>query len=250
MKRFLLLVICAFIASNSYAEVKTLKITTGDWPPFCSEDKNNSIALKIIAEAFALKGINVEYVFLPWKRAYLAAVNDNEYDASAIWRKTDERLRDCYFSDEVISVTTSFFYLKSRPFKWKSYNDLKGIKIGATIGYSYGEDFDRLKSNRFLMVEETSTDKQNFMKLLYGRIRLFPVEKDVGEFTLNKYFTPEQVKMISIDSKPVNVTPCYLIIPKRTGSKGIEILRIFNSGLSELKKTGRYKILINGVKKD
>lgn len=248
MKKYVLILICTLITSNSYAASKKIKITTGDWPPFCSEDNNNSIALKIITEAFALKGIKVEYVFLPWKRAYLTVINDSEYDASAIWRKTDERLSDCYFSDEVINVTTSFFYVKSKPFKWNNYNDLKGIRIGTTIGYSYGEDFDRFKNNKFLMIEETSTDKQNFMKLLHGRIRLFPVEKNVGEYTLNKYFTPEQIKMIIADPKPVNITPCYLIIPKRAGSKGMEILRIFNSGLSELKKSGRYNTLMNEMK--
>jgi len=248
LKKYLLIVICAFITSNSYAASKTLKITTGDWSPFCSEDNNNSIALNIITEAFATKGIKVEYIFLPWKRAYLTAINDSEYDASAIWRKTDERLKDFYFSDEVINVTTSFFYLKSKPFKWKSYNDLKGIKIGTTIGYSYGDYFDRLKTNKFLTIEETSTDKQNFLKLLHGRIRLFPVEKNVGEFILNKDFTPEQIKMFTIDSRPVNISSYYLIIPKRSGSEGIEIIRIFNSGLSGLKKSGRYKTLLNEKK--
>ncbi len=247
MKKYLLIIICTFITSNSYAELKTLKITTGDWPPFCSENVNESIALKIISEAFALNGIKVEYVYLPWKRAYLTALNDNEYDASAIWRKTDERIYDFYFSDEVINVTTLFVYLKSRPFKWNNYNDLKGVKIGTTIGYSYGEDFDRYNSKKFLMTEETSSDKQNFMKLLHGRIRLFPVERKVGKYTLNKYFTHEQIEMINFDSKPVNVTPCYLIIPKRTGSKGMGIIRLFNHGLSKLKKSGRYKSLINEI---
>jgi len=248
MKSFLLIVICTLITSNSYAALKTLKITTGDWPPFCSENGNNSTALKIITEAFTLKGVKVEYIFLPWKRAYLTVVNDSEYDASAIWRKTDERLNDCYFSDVVINQTTFFFYLKSEPFKWNKYSDLKGIKIGTTIGYSYGDDFDRLKSNKFLMVEETSTDIQNFMKLLNRRIRLFPVEKNVGKFILNNSFTPEQIKMINVDSKPLTISPCYLIIPKRTGLKGLEIIRIFNSGLSDLKKSGRYKTLINEMK--
>ncbi len=248
MKRYLLILICTFIASNSYAALKTLKITTGDWPPFCSENNNQSTALKIITEAFALKGVKVEYVFLPWKRAYLTVINDSEYDASAIWRKSDERLNDYYFSDAVINESTYFFYLKSKPFKWKNYNDLKGIKIGTTIGYSYGEDFDRLKRDKFLMVEETSTDKQNFMKLLHGRIRLFPVEKDVGKYTLNKYFTGEEIKMITVDSKPVNISPCYLIVPKRAGSEGLETLRIFNSGLSDLKKSGRYKTLLDEMK--
>lgn len=248
MKRFLLIVICLFITSNTYAELKTLKITTGDWPPFCSVNESDSIALKIITEAFALKGIKVEYTFLPWKRAYLTIFNDDEYAASAIWRKTDERLSDCYFSDVVINQTTFFVYLKSKPFKWKNYKDLKGIKIGTTIGYSYGEDFDNLKAKKILTVEETATDKQNFMKLLNGRIRIFPVEKNVGKFILNNNFTTEQIKMITADSKPVSISPCYLIIPKKSGSKGVEIIRIFNSGLSDLKKSGRYKTLINGMK--
>jgi len=249
MKRYLLIVICALITSNSFAALKTIKITTGDWPPFCSENSDSSIALKIITEAFALKGIKTEYIFLPWKRAYLTVVKDNEYEASAIWRKTDERISECYFSDVVINQTTFFFYLKSRPFKWRNYNDLKGIKIGTTIGYSYGDDFDRLKTNKLLMIEETSTDTQNFMKLLHGRIRLFPVEKNVGDFILSNNFTPEQIKMIAVDSRPVNISPCYLIIPKRAGSKGEETIRIFNSGLSELKKSGRYKMLLKEKKK-
>jgi hypothetical protein len=45
MKRYLLILIRTFITSNSYAALKTLKITTGDWPLFCSEKNNGSTAL-------------------------------------------------------------------------------------------------------------------------------------------------------------------------------------------------------------
>ncbi len=64
---------------------------------------------------------------------------------------------------------------------------------------------------------------------------------------LNKYLTPDQIKMINFAPKPVNISSYYLIIPKRAGSEGLNIIRIFNLGLSELKKSGRYQALMNEI---
>jgi len=71
MKKVLLTLFLAgiFSFSNVNAEEK-IRIATGEYEPFLSENlKHNGVGLRIIREAFALEGGEVEYGWYPWKRA-------------------------------------------------------------------------------------------------------------------------------------------------------------------------------------
>lgn len=52
------------------ANAETVKITTGEWKPFISEEfKHGGVILHIVREAFARKEIDVKIGFFPWARA-------------------------------------------------------------------------------------------------------------------------------------------------------------------------------------
>ena len=56
---------------SSASAAETIRITNGEWPPFTSERLPDKGPLsRIVAEAFALEGISVEYGYFPWRRAY------------------------------------------------------------------------------------------------------------------------------------------------------------------------------------
>ena len=70
---------------------ETIRIAVGHFPPFLSESlPGQGTAAQLIREAFAIKGIEVVFVFLPWPRAFSETQN-GQFDATAIWLKRPER---------------------------------------------------------------------------------------------------------------------------------------------------------------
>ncbi|WP_163836900.1 substrate-binding periplasmic protein [Spartinivicinus ruber] len=109
-------------------------ITAGSWPPHISRDlADYGTSTQIVSAAFASEGIDIEYRFLPWKRAFVTSLNGIS-DGTILWAKTSEREQNFYISDPVKVYQWVFFHLKDYDFDWKTLADLKGVMIGATRG--------------------------------------------------------------------------------------------------------------------
>ena len=161
------------IATTGFTE-ETIRLASGEWAPYISESlPYYGVASRIVTEAFALKGVKVTYGFHPWKRSHTYA-DSGEWDGTVVWFDTPERRKIVYISDPVIEVKYVFFHLKSYSFSWTSIDDLKDIKIGATLGYHYGEAFQQAEKAHVINVHRVPKDEQNFKKLLRGRIQIFP----------------------------------------------------------------------------
>lgn len=235
MKKSLILfecVLCLFFSSLARSE-ETVRITNGEWPPYLSRDlKYSGVASRIVTEAFALEGIKVEYGFFPWKRAFYLA-EKGEWDGTAVWLRSPEREMDFYLSDPVVNSRYVFFHMRSFPFEWKKIDDLKGIRIGATIGYDYGEEFEDAEKKGLISVIRVPSDEQNLMKLLHGRIDVFPLDMEVGYTMLHRMYKPEVVNMVTNNPRPVRTDPLHLLLTKKL-EKNARLMVLFNKGLKSL----------------
>ena len=83
-----------------------------------------------------------------------------------------ERSKYLIFSEPLFNKTGYIYYLQNRsePIDWKTYEDLKGLKIGIVSGHNYGDEFNSAVKKFNLYTEPVNTVKQNFDKLLWGRI--------------------------------------------------------------------------------
>lgn len=244
---FLLLLLQAPCAANGTREVITL--TTGEWRPYMSEQFARYGAIPaIVSAAFALEGIEVNYVFRPWKRAYEEAA-DGRADGSLAWsssqRGNDQRRRVFYFSDMVFEGQSVFFHLKSAPFRWRDNQALRGVSIGGTIGYQYSFDgYPGIRIDR-----SAPTDELNFRKLLAGRFQIFPSNLDVGLYFLRRQLPPEQAALITWDPEPYDTTSYHLVLNrKNTANPGY--LARFNRGLQQLKASGKYQQYIDEMRNE
>lgn len=235
-KVFIICLIIFFTVAPALGD-EVLKITNGEWPPYLSKDlKYYGVASRIVTEAFAQEGVRVEYGFFPWKRAlYLA--EKGEWDGSAVWLRSPEREKLFYLSDPVIKSSYVFFHLKSFYFGWKKIDDLKGLRIGATIGYDYGEEFEKAEKDGVINVVRVPSDEQNLMKLLHGRIDIFPLDMEVGYTMLHKMYKPETVSMVTNSSKPLRADPLHLLLTRKN-EKNAKLMELFNIGLKKLYEKG------------
>lgn len=237
--RIIVLFILLFIPFIGVAE-KKITITTGELIPYTSRNlKHYGLFCRITSEAFNFAGIEVEWKFLPWKRAFEIAKNGKSADGSIFWYYNPERGKYFYFSEQIGIESNVFFHLKVFKFNWDSYSDLKNIKIGITSGYSYGTEFDNAVEAGLLKTEIANSDILNFKMLLAGRIWLFPLQMDIGYYLLKEYFTNDEINLITHSPKYINNEPVYLILNNKN-KENEDIVKSFNKGLKQLKDSGKY----------
>jgi len=216
----------------------TIRLTNGEWPPYLSEDlEHYGVISRIVTEAFALEGIQVEYGFFPWIRGYELAKN-GEWDGSIVWLRTPEREEYFYFSEPVTYCDYVFWHLKSFDFDWSVIEELEGITIGGTRGYFYEDVFTELERKGQVRIEWVSSDELNFEKLLAGRIDVYVQDQNVGCSMLDKLFTPDEIQLFTYHPKPLRVDSMHLILSKRV-AENEHLLILFNRGLQRLRDSGK-----------
>ncbi len=220
---------------------ETIRIAVGEWSPYISEDLEHfGVVCRIITEAFSSQGYNVEYGFFPWKRSY-EYVKTGEWDASGAWAFSKEREPYFLFSDPILEVKQVLFHLKTTQINWNSIEDLANLKIGATIEYDYGELFETAEKEGIITVRRNVSDESNFRLLLRGGIHTFACNSITGKAIIRKYFTEEEVALVDINPKPIDIKLNRLLFSKVLPNSEM-LLGKFNAGLMELRKNGKYDL--------
>ncbi|MCP3930723.1 MAG: amino acid ABC transporter substrate-binding protein [Bacteroidetes bacterium] len=245
MKKIILILIwCSFGLSSQGVAEETIRVATGEWKPYISKTfKNYGVYTQIITEAFALEGIKVDISFFPWARAE-RFVQLGELDAMATLVSTPKREKVFYLSEVVYSSQRVFFHLKSYSFDWNTIDDLKDIDIGATLGYKYGSMFENAEKEGRISVLRVPEDVQNFQMMLIGRIKIFPFSLNAGYFMLNEQFSSADAVKITHHPKILQKADYHVMFPK-SSKRSQRLVKLFNKGLKQLKKSGRYDQLFN-----
>lgn len=222
--------------------ISAIAISTGEWAPFSGEQVyQNGFVLHVIREAYAREGLQVQYDFFPWERAYQSALReDSPYTATAYWYRSPERESDCLYSEPLIEEEMVLFFRKADPLEhWETLTDLEDYRIGISLGVTYPEDFKELAESGELNVQEAPDDELNFRKLLAGRIDIFPTTSVAGLELLRNTFTPAEMAELDYNKKPIMVSTGHLLFCQ-TNPTAAEQLNIFNSGLQKLMADGTY----------
>ena len=241
--RSLTFVFVIFLPTQSQS-IDVVRLTNGDWPPYLtSKAPPYGSASQVVSEAFKLVGIEVQYGFFPAKRA-LEYAQKGDWDGSIAWIKTAERESIFYYSEQpVLKPKRVIFHLKTTPFGWEKIKDLEEWRIGTTIGYSYGEEFD---NNNWLNRYPVARDELSIKKLIKGRIDIVPMEKEVAKTLMKSILTPEEMELVTYHPREISHSDYYLIISK-SNKQGARLIRKFNKGLQLLRESGRYSLIMNGV---
>lgn len=225
-------------------------LTNGEWPPYFSKDfKFGGVGSRICQEAFALEDIDVEYEYLPWKRG-LESAELGQFAGSLGWRKTPEREELFYFSDPLLTVDSVIFHRKGQHFNWETLDDIGGMTVGATLGYTYIDMLKPYIERNGGKLDIAPTDEINLHKLAAGRIDVFPCAKAVGYYILRAKTLPGTGDLIKHHPKPILEGEIYVVISKKH-PRGKELIDRLNRGLKKLKESGLYnKYLLESIRGD
>ncbi|MCJ8339145.1 MAG: transporter substrate-binding domain-containing protein [Pseudomonadales bacterium] len=238
--------LCCFSIANCQADT-VLNISTGYYPPWTGEQlKQGGFVNHVITEVYKRQGYQVKFSYLPWKRSF-ESTKQGKFHATSYWYKNAERALEFYYSKPLNSEKLVFFFLKDNPMPdWKSLDDLKGYKIGATRGYTYTEDFWQAAETKRINVQVVTSDLQNLGKLLKGRIDFFLTTLLSGYTLIQKEISPESAALFTFHPRPLSEKNGHLLFPKnRLGS--VELLQVFNQGLAKIKKEGLYTKLVDDL---
>ena len=240
MRRFIAFIklwLLLIISAGAYGQ--TLVISTGEWSPLVSQAMaNDGPIAQVVKEAFALEGVAIEFVYRPWSRSYQEAKAGSAAVASFPWRRTEKRQQEVLFSDEIYAGINVFFHLKSTPFEWETFADLKDYRVGGAIGYSYGQAFEDAANAEQFPIFRVAEEKQLIPMLLNQRIGVFPANREVG-LQLIQQHAGKSADDIAFHPKVITSKPLFLVAPK--SSKGQALIEVFNRGLKKLKDSGRYE---------
>ncbi|WP_018691827.1 substrate-binding periplasmic protein [Algicola sagamiensis] len=234
---------CCFLQTTfALGAEKQVVLANDEAKPFIAKEYHHfGVIGHILTQAFLSQGIKPRYEWMTWKRAYQQTLA-GKYDATSMWIPTEERMKHFLYSDILLENEKVFFHLKSYPFEWKTIEDLKHIRIGAVLGFTYGPEFDKAVKEKHLMVERVATEKQNFELLLKGRTQIYPQELAIGQMYISLY--PEEIqKQFTYHHRPIMRTTHHLLFSKKIPNAE-QLLEAFNRGLKQLKDTGKLKKML------
>ena len=236
MRSLLFLPLTLFCCALALGE--PLRLTNGEWPPYLGQQlPHNGVASRIVSEAFALQGIQVQWEFHPWARS-LQLAERGQRAGSAVWLRSKEREEKFFISDPVVESNYYLFHRKGYDFAWNQVADLQGRRIVGTRGYDYGEAFQQAEANGQLRVHRVTSDEIAFRQLLAGRVDLFPMDKVVGFDMLHQHFSAAERAQLSFHPKPLRSDSLHLLLSKQVASNAALIER-FNLGLKQLRDSGK-----------
>ncbi len=234
------LMILMFVSfSPTLPGANTIKISTGHWPPYLSEDlPGGGFVSQIIRESFEIEGVTVEFSYLPWSRA-LAMTKSGKFQASAVWSCTESRSRDFLFSSPLLPYQYVFYHRADEAFDWETLAELKGKRVGLTQDYSYSETLSGVIESGLVDADIATSDAANFKKLLLKRIDLFPMDPVVGEAMIRNQFA-SQAYQLTFHPKPLRKAFYHLLF----NAESADLRQAFNDGLAKLRSNGRYQAII------
>jgi len=238
------LAIIGFVGKSHFAfsasAEEIIAIATLEYHPWTGKNlKFNGFVNHVVSEAFRRKGYSVNFTYLPFERGVIET-KDGQYSALSYVYWSKDREKEFYLSEPISEEKIVFFHLKSNPIKdWKTLDDLKNYKFGATRGYTYTKEFWEAVESKRLKADLTDNDMQNFKKLFAGRIDIFPSGLVNGISLLQKEFDASKSHLLIYHPKPLsNITGHLAFTMSRKNSESL--LQIFNQGLAELKEDGLY----------
>lgn len=227
------------LAGGVLAQEKLI-VTTGEYAHWTGENlPHGGFVNHVLTKAFKEAGYEVEFKYMPWKRAYKEA-QEGRADASSFWFMSKERNRDFLLSDKVMEDPMLLFQSVERErIEWSEWSDLKGYTIGYTDGFTYPEDFQKAVDQGVINVQKARSEELNLEKLKLGRIDLF-ITGRMAFLDLGRKVLQEPVsELFRAAGEPIDTATGHLAITRKSAT-GQELRDALNQALKKLRQSGWY----------
>jgi polar amino acid transport system substrate-binding protein len=237
------LILSFTVVSNAKDKIVTLRSDV--WCPYVCDDKKNPGALVELSElVFGYEGYKIDFKTLSWARA----VSDTEKGLfNGIVGASHSDAPTFVFPKIIpLSMNSCFYTHPDSKWTYKGHSSLVKAKLGASIGYTYGEEADtyieKNKANKAAveLIGGDDPSLSNIKKLQAKRLDVIIDDRNVLNYNLRKNkdlnFQPRSAGCL----KPIDLSLGFS--PKLPESK--EFAKAFDTGLEKAKANGNHKKII------
>ncbi len=227
----------AIVFSPTSPAEQVVRIGTGDWAPYVDQSRNDKGAMvRLIRAVFAEAGYEAKFMFYPWDRNALK-LQQGSLDAIMPYSCTAARrsFSDC--SEPLVRGEVVLFHRKELAFDWQQVDDLEKFRIGTTLGYSYGPQFDKAHQDGRLHVLQNGKEATSFRLLELGRIDLHPQDRAVGYAMLQRLFPADTRARITHHPHSLSTEPLHMLF-RKDDAGGAELREAFNRSLRQFAERG------------
>jgi len=227
---------------------QVIELAAYTFPPYSFKAADGTYTgadIEITESVFRRLGYRIRWVDLPFNRA-LRGIEKGIYAGIAPCVASEDRKAYTSFSSiPTAALDRVFFKRKDRNISWRTYEDLRGLTVGA-CDYSYPQHFwDAGKQGIFAisMVKSAKPDLSNFKKLALGRIDVHIIDRAVGlriiQDNTPRFDMLEIAPETSVDKTPV---PFSFGLSKKywaaKGTQGGDLLKAYEMELDAFVKAG------------
>ncbi|WP_319780722.1 transporter substrate-binding domain-containing protein [Maridesulfovibrio sp.] len=244
MKQFLSVFFTLFllIYSSTTSPAQEIIFPVNHFPPWKmvdTQDRISGINIDIANLLLSQLGLKAKYINRPWKRCMLM-IEQGTADIMNGLLKHPEREKVMIFLEPPYKTksTKAFYVLKGNAGKIKSYEDLRNLNIGVTLGTKF---FPRFDNDKHLKKDIASNAITNFKKLLAGRINTFILTETVGDYLLFKHGYQDRIEKAEYSyAQPIPVY--FAVSPKSPLAERIPEL---NAALKKIVESGQVQKTID-----
>lgn len=240
----LIFMLIAFALSKPLAaQTDSLLLASSNYYPHYAADLPQQGAVsEIVRQAFLLQGIDISIDFMPFARAYRESRQADYIGLVAAWYD-DERAQHFYYSQPLYANQIVFFKRKNQPVSYSEYTDLaqQNLRLAVVQGYLQSPGLHQSG----IAMEQVATDEQAFHMLARGRVDLVPADKLNGLYLIDTKL-PQFAGMLEWLTPALELRPMYLLLSKQD-PRSEALIQRFNTGLTELRQSGRYQQIIDNL---
>jgi polar amino acid transport system substrate-binding protein len=164
---------------------------------------------------------------------------DSSTDMIFTYSYNDERAKYLIYPEEShITLSWNFFYLKEYEgmFDFETFEDLKGLKVGATIGFSYTPEFWQAADDEIFILDLVVKNELNLLKLIGNRFDLYPNSRID---TLYQARSSGFLDKITYLPKPLKEKKYYNTFVRKSDYPDLDsIIQRYDEELRNMKKEG------------
>jgi polar amino acid transport system substrate-binding protein len=231
--------LCAALLSSLLLPAHAERIVIAaedDWPPYSARQAGTTDPVgftpSLVREVFARRGIEVEFITVPFSRCLLYAQTGRAVACFNVTITDANRDEFYWHPTPMFQEGLAIFALRGRFQPELNSKDLENYSVGITNAYTYPTDF---MANPKITRAVAQSDANLLKMLIKHRVDFIILNTLPGQLRIrdeNLGTQIERVGMISLDG-------FWLSFSKRNPD-GERLSKIFEEGLLELKKSGRF----------
>lgn len=232
------------IKSNHAVKSNLIRMVTGDFPPFTGvELANGGLMTQIVRMAFHQQGIETTVAFKPWKRGYRDTLK-GAYQVTFPYSKSSEREQAFLYSDPILLGQLFFYTHLKSSLEYRELKDLNYSTLCLPLGFNLFPPLAKAVDEGLLRLIRASNIKDCFLMVHSKRADFTLVRKEVANQILNHDLKSFRQEFRQLD-KVFSAVSEHLIV-SRDQHNANEIVRVFNAGLEQLKRTGQFQKILLG----